>query len=172
MRAGIGSGATVTDKPKTSGAKKGGIAAAAVLLIATPLVVRWEGVKTETYLDPIGIPTVCIGQTGPNIRLGQRFSEQECFRMLDVELRQKAAQLDRCIQTPLYPHEAAAVLDLAYNVGVSAVCRSTMVRQINAGAPASVWCSQLDRWIIAGGRKWNGLIDRRADARAICEGRA
>ena len=100
----------MTDKPKTSGAAKGGIAAAAVLLIATPLVIRWEGVKTETYLDPIGIPTVCIGQTGPNIRLGQRFSEQECFRMLDAELRQKAAQLDRCIQTPLYPHEAAADL--------------------------------------------------------------
>lgn len=159
-------------KPKVSGAKKGGIAAAAVLLIATPLVIRWEGVKTQAYLDPIGIPTVCIGQTGPAIRLGQSFSEQACFAMLDLALRQKAAQLDACVRVPLYPWEAAAVLDLAYNVGVSAVCRSTMVRQINAGLPAATWCAQLDRWVIAGGRKWNGLINRRADARAICEGKA
>jgi lysozyme len=161
-----------TAKPKRGAAKKGGIATAAVLLIATPLVIKWEGVKTEAYIDPVGIPTVCIGQTGPHIRMGQRFSEQECFAMLDAELRAKAAQLDRCVSAPLAPHEAAAVLDLAYNVGVSAVCRSTMVRQINAGAPASTWCRQLDRWVIAGGRRWNGLINRRADARAICEGSA
>lgn len=156
-------------QPKHGAAWKGA-GLAAVLVVATPLAVKWEGVKTATYLDPIGIPTACVGQTGPHIRMGQSFTRQECFAMLDATQRAKAAELDRCITAELAPHEAAAVLDLAFNVGTGAVCRSTMVRLINQGRPARVWCHELDKWVFAGGIRWQGLVNRRADAKRVCLG--
>ena len=158
-------------QPKSGNAWKGA-GLAAVLVVATPLAVKWEGVKTVTYLDPIGIPTACVGQTGPHIRMGQSFTRAECFAMLDTTQRAKAAELDRCITAELAPHEAAAVLDLAFNVGTGAVCRSTMVRLINQGRPARVWCHELDKWVFAGGIRWQGLVNRRADAKRVCLGGA
>ncbi len=157
--------------PKASTGKKAGIATAAVLALSIPLAVKWEGVKTVAYLDPIGVTTWCVGQTDPGVKVGDRFSEHECFRQLDATMMAKAKQLDLCIHQPLAPHEAAAVLDLGFNVGTAAVCRSTMVRMINEGKPAAEWCPQLERWVYAGGIRWRGLANRRADARRICEGK-
>lgn len=147
-----------------------GAGLAATLIVAAPLAIKWEGFKTVTYLDPIGIPTACVGQTGPGIKMGQSFTRQECMQMLDDTQRKKAKELDACIKADLAPHEAAAVLDLAFNVGTGAVCRSTMVRLINEGRPARVWCHELDKWVYAGGVKWQGLVNRRADAKRVCLG--
>lgn len=151
-----------------SGPKKVGIASVLTLAIATPFVMKWEGVKTSTYLDVVGIPTVCYGETGPHVRMGMQFTVDECRQMLDKRMLQYAVQLDRCIATPLTPYQGAAVLELGYNVGVAAVCRSTLARMIKAGRPAAEWCKQLHRWVNAGGRPWQGLVNRRADAYQMC----
>lgn len=153
---------------QTSGPKKAGIASVVTLAIAAPFVMYWEGLKTETYLDVVGVPTACYGDTGPHIRMGMQFTQAECRTMLDARLLQYAQQLDRCIATPLTPYQGAAVLELGYNVGVAAVCRSTLARMIKEGRPASEWCKQLSRWVNAGGRKWQGLVNRRTDSYQMC----
>jgi lysozyme len=109
--------------------------------------------------------------------MGQVFTRAECRAMLDAELATKAQQLDRCIQQPVADHSAAAILSLAYNAGTAAVCGSTLVRQINAGQPPSVYCAQFDRWVFSGGRdcrdprsNCRGIVKRRADERALCLG--
>ena len=154
--------------PRVSGARKAGIASALTLAIATPFVMKWEGLKTETYRDVVGIPTVCYGETGPHVRMGMQFTREQCRTMLDERALQYALRLDACIATPLTPYQGAAVLELGYNVGVAAVCRSALVRMIKAGRPASEWCKQLHRWVNAGGRKWRGLVNRRADSYQMC----
>ena len=155
-------------KQKSSGIKKAGIASVLTLAIATPFVMKWEGLKTSTYVDVVGIPTVCYGETGPHIKMGMQFSKAECKAMLDARLLQYAERLDRCISTPLTPYQGAAVLELGYNVGVQAVCRSTMARMIREGQPASAWCPQLRRWVFAQGRKYRGLVNRREDSLLMC----
>ena len=151
-----------------SNVKKMGIASVLTLALAAPFVMKWEGLKTQTYLDVVGVPTVCYGDTGTHIRMGMQFTAEECRRMLDRRLLQYAIQLDRCVATPLTPYQGAAILELGYNVGVAAVCRSTLVRMIKEGRPASEWCKQLHRWVNAGGRKWRGLVNRRADSYQMC----
>jgi lysozyme len=148
-----------------------GIAAAAAVALSVGIIKPWEGVETTTYLDIAGIPTVCYGQTGQAARIGATYTLAECEAMLGAEVARMARELDRCIRQPLEPHEAAAVLSWAYNVGTGAACRSTLVRKINAGEPGSVWCAELDRWNRAGGREVRGLTNRRAYERAVCEGR-
>jgi lysozyme len=151
---------------------KTGIAAAVVCVLASPLVAYHEGVIPYTYADPIGIPTVCAGETGPHVQFGQRYTVAECMAMLDKRLVLEWGKVERCITRELEPHQAVAILSWSYNVGDGAACKSTLIRMVNAGAPASQWCAQLDRWTYAGKRQWKGLVRRRAEERAICEGKA
>ncbi len=146
------------------------IAGAGALAIAGAFVPVYEGTILSTYVDPVGIPTACMGETGPHIRLGQRFTMDECEAMLDASLLRHARGLDACITVPLADHEAAAILSWGYNVGVRAACSSTLVKMVNAGRPADEWCAQFDRWVYAAGIKLPGLVRRRAAERDLCEG--
>ena len=147
-------------------AGKTGIASLAAVLLAVPVVALWEGERLETYLDPVGIPTVCYGETDAALTMRWRFSRDECRALLGASLMQHALELDRCITRPLPPHQAAAVLSWGYNSGSGAACRSTLVRKLNAGEP---FCAELSRWTYAGGRQLPGLVKRRAEERALCE---
>lgn len=153
---------------QVSGPKKVGIASVLTLAIATPFVMKWEGLETHTYLDVVGVPTACYGDTGTHIRMGMQFTAEECRRMLDNRLLQYAQQLDRCIATPLTPYQGAAVLELGYNVGTPVVCRSTLARMIREGKPALEWCGQLKRWVMARGQRYQGLVNRREDSYQMC----
>jgi lysozyme len=167
-----------TPNQQSNKGRIGGIAAGIVL--ATGFLIVHEGEVLGSYADPVHgweVPTACYGQTGEHIRMGQVFTRAECRAMLDAELVAKAAQLGRCISHPLPDHSAAAVLSLAYNVGTSAVCGSTLIRQINAGQPPAVYCQQFDRWVYAGGKdcrdprnNCRGIAKRRTEEKALCLG--
>ena len=75
------------------------IGAAATALVV-PLVAKYEGTVLRTYRDPIGIITACTGHTGPELRMGQTFTRQQCEAMLYQDLAQHADALG-CIRQPL-----------------------------------------------------------------------
>ncbi|WP_422505943.1 lysozyme [Stenotrophomonas sp. GZD-301] len=149
---------------------KGRIAVLAVVLLATPVVVMFEGVEQKVYRDPVGIPTACVGETDKEVvGFKQQFSRDECLAVMGASLHAHAVAMDKCITRPVERHEAAAVLSWSYNVGTSAACASTLVRLLNEGKP---FCQELDRWTFAGGRQLPGLVRRRTAERALCEGRS
>lgn len=149
-----------------------GIASLVVVLIAAPLSIKWESVVTRPYLDPVGIATACAGETDPGVvGLKGQFTRDECVAVLGASLLEHAQALEPCIRQPVQQHEAVALLLWSHNVGTGAACRSTLVRLLNEGRPASEWCAQLSRWDYAGGQRLPGLTRRRAEERAICEGR-
>lgn len=135
--------------------------------LAVPVVMMYEGLVTRTYRDPIGILTACYGHTGPELRMGQRYTEAECERMLNADLLKHAAALD-CITRPMTDGQKAAFLSFAFNVGNARFCSSTLARKANAGDMAGA-CAELSRWTYAGGKPLPGLVKRRATERAICE---
>lgn len=100
------------------------------------------------------------------------YTEQECAEKLNSRLGSYLTDISQCIKVPLREREWAAVLSWTYNVGVGAACRSTLVGRINAGQPAVSWCPELDRWVYAGGKRVQGLVNRRAAERRMCEGRS
>ncbi|MCI0256950.1 glycoside hydrolase family protein, partial [Cronobacter sakazakii] len=53
-------------------------AAGGASFIAGVLIQYQEGVKYKPYLDPVGIPTVCAGITGPDVKMGKVYTKQEC----------------------------------------------------------------------------------------------
>ena len=141
---------------------------AGAVALAVPAIIQYEGVVQHTYPDPIGIITACVGHTGPELRMGQVFTREQCNDMLYADLLKHAAALD-CIKAPLTAYEKAALLSFAFNVGNRAFCNSSLVKKANDGNKIGM-CAELSRWTLAGGRELPGLIKRRASERALCEG--
>ena len=137
------------------------------LALAAPLVAYYEGTILRTYRDPIGILTSCTGHTGPELRMGQTFTKEQCEDMLYGDLLKHAQALD-CIKHPLTDGQKAAFLSFAFNVGNKAFCDSTLARKANAGDMPGA-CAELSRWTRAGGRELPGLVKRRAAERELCE---
>lgn len=139
---------------------------AAALALATPLVVKWEGIRNDPYNDIVGVRTVCVGETNVAMR---RYSTPECLAMLNKALTNRyAADVARC--TPIIadkPYLFAAAISLSYNIGTAAYCRSTVARRFNAGDFVGA-CNGFLSWSYAGGRQVQGLLNRRRDERKLC----
>lgn len=146
-----------------------------IVLMAAPLVSYYEGVVPHTYKDPVGIPTFCVGHTGPDVTPGRVAKPGECEQILQGDLLVAYNSVKKCIGVELQPHQAAALTSFTFNVGEANLCSSTLARLANAGAPPELWCPQLDRWVYAKkltiAIRLPGLVNRRAAERAMCEGR-
>lgn len=145
----------------------GAIAIAAALITGPTGNDGLEGVRYTPYLDVVGVPTVCWGHTGPDIKMGKRYSKQECERLLDDDLQYVARQIDPFIRSDIPEEMRGALYSFTYNVGVSAFRGSTMLRMLNKGDSAGA-CDQIRRWTYAGGKQWKGLITRREIEREVC----
>ena len=139
----------------------------AAVVLSVPLVQKYEGTVLRSYRDPVGIVTACTGHTGPELKMGQTYTRQECEEMLYKDLAKHADAL-ACVSQPLTDGQRAAFVSFAFNVGEGAFCGSTLVRKANAGDIDGA-CAELSRWIYAGGKQLPGLIKRRAAERQLCE---
>ena len=140
------------------------------LILSLPIVAYFEGFYPKTYVDPVGIPTVCFGETDKAITMQERFTKEQCYVLLGASLQKTAIEVSKCIKTPVTDGEAAAILSWGYNVGPAAACQSTLIAKLNAGAPAGQWCPELKRWVYAGGKKLKGLELRREAEYKMCIG--
>ena len=148
---------------KAQKATGGGIAAA--LILAVPLVAKWEGKRNDPYLDIVKVPTVCYGETRVPMR---RYSDAECSAMLEKAVKGFAEPVAKC--TPVIadrPYQLAAATSLAYNIGTAAYCRSTADRRFDAG-DLKGGCAAIKFWNQAGGRVVQGLVNRRAEEYRLC----
>jgi lysozyme len=137
------------------------------LLAATVAIGGFEGLRQAAYLDPVGVPTVCFGET-LGVRLGDEFSAAACEELLAERVLEFDDAVTRCIGYAPSAGPRAAFVSLAYNIGAGAFCASTLARLARDGDIAGA-CAQLDRFVYAKGIRWPGLVKRRAAERAMCE---
>lgn len=139
----------------------------ALSLSAAFLIVPSEGEVREVYLDPARILTSCFGHTGPELRMGQTFTEEECLNQLVADLHKHDRQLRSVVKVPLSEGEHAAYLSFVYNVGIGKFRRSTALAKLNAGRRIEA-CHELMRWVYADGKVLSGLRTRREAERKVC----
>lgn len=140
--------------------------AAGVISLAMPLTMQMEGLRLKAYLDIVGVPTICYGET-ENVELGDVRTKEECDVMLAIRLAYYAWQVQRAIGTELPEATHAALASWTYNVGVEAMRNSRLVFIANGGDLEAA-CNQLPRWVYAKGKKLNGLVRRREIERELC----
>lgn len=165
-------------KPSTTQARS---AIAVLVLTASTLVgiALHEGYKDEAYIPVRGdVPTIGFGTT-KGVEMGDRTTpERSLVRLLDEVEDVYGAGVKRCVKVPLYQHEYDAFVSLAYNVGVPTFCRKALpgkppnlIDLINAERYAEA-CTRIEAFKYGPGRKvLPGLVKRRAEERAICEGK-
>lgn len=126
-----------------------------------------EGRKYEAYRDVVGVLTVCDGHTGSDIIINKRYTDKECDALTRKDLQRIASQVDPYIKVPTTETQRAAIYSFAYNVGATATINSTLLKKLNAKDYAGA-CSELKRWVYAGGQKWKGLVNRRDVEYQVC----
>lgn len=142
--------------------------ASALIALAGSLAYYFEGEVKSVYLDPVGIPTACIGHTGPELVLGQIMTTKQCTDTFIADLKTAEAAVNRC--TPKVPEAMKqALISFVFNVGEGAYCKSTLAKKANA-AQFRAACGELLRWTRAGGKVLPGLVKRRNAEYASCVG--
>jgi lysozyme len=142
------------------------LSAGAALLVA---VATFEGYKDRAYIPVAGdVPTIGFGST-KGVKLGDTTTPDRALVVLLHDLNTHSNGIKACITVPLYQHEFDAYSSFAFNVGVSAFCKSTLVKKLNAGDYTGA-CNELPKWVYSGGKKYNGLVKRREQERKLCLG--
>lgn len=127
------------------------------------------------YKDPVGILTFCYGETGKDMygrepRMGMKYTEEECLTMLAKRLPEFEKKIDMYVHVPYKSvYMKAQFIDFAYNVGVGAFSKSTLLRYLNNGEYTKA-CDGLLAWKYAGGKVLPGLVKRRQEERSWCLG--
>lgn len=146
-----------------------GTAAAAIL---SPFVSSWEdgpkGPALVPYRDIVGVWTQCSGETLGVTAKSPRETLEGCAIKLDTRLARFAqAVVKRSPQLRGHDAQWAAMTSLAYNIGVAGYAGSTVARRIDAGQWRAA-CDAMLMWDNAGGKRVQGLANRRAAERALC----
>jgi lysozyme len=135
------------------------------LEILLPLLKECEGCRLHAYRDSVGVWTIGYGHT-QGVTPGQCICQEEADLMLEREAANFLEQVGRCVTEGVSANQLAAMTSLAYNIGVGAFRKSTLLRRVNEGKP---WLAadEFLRWDKGGGRKIAGLTHRRQKERAI-----
>lgn len=139
-----------------------------MLRILLALIRRFEGCRLVAYLCPAGVWTLGWGSTGPGIKKGATWTQDQADARLDSDaMAYYMATIKASPGLALHPEIAQAIADFVYNLGLTRYKASTLKKRIDAedwdGA-----CEQIVKWVYGGGRKLPGLILRRqAEAEII-----
>ena len=123
------------------------------------LIKEFEGCRLQTYLCPAGIPTACVGHTGPDVQMGQTYTQAECDALLAADLDRFEKGIKEQIDVPLKQEQFDALVSWGFNCGLSATGDSTLRHRLNAGEDVNtVIAEELPRWTSGG---MPGLVRRR-----------
>jgi GH24 family phage-related lysozyme (muramidase) len=124
------------------------------------LIKKYEGLRLKAYVCPAGKLTIGYGHT-KSVKASQRITEAEADALLLEDLRGFEAAVKASIKVPVSENQIGALVSFAFNVGLGAFRRSTLLKRLNAGDYKAV-PTELLKWNKAGGVVLPGLTARRA----------
>lgn len=126
-----------------------------------------EGYSSRAYIPvPGDVPTIGFGTTG-GVQMGDTITAPQALVRALQDVQAFEGALKRCVRVPLHQHEYDAYISLAYNIGPTAFCGSTLVRKLNAQDYAGA-CKEILRWNRFKGEPLRGLIIRRQKEYQLC----
>ncbi|VVD76046.1 muraminidase [Pandoraea eparura] len=140
-----------------------GSGAIAALMVLVP---HFEGVRYVAYQDSVGVWTICYGHTR-GVRAGMTATQAQCDAWLVEDIEIALDAVDRNVRVPISETERAALGDFAFNLGEPNLRKSTLLRLVNLGRQDDA-CNEYRRWVLAGGRKLDGLVRRRDVEEWLC----
>jgi lysozyme len=131
------------------------------------LIRNFEGCVLDAYPDPgTGASPWTIGY---GCTFGVKKGDKITRDMANVMLMRDVEHFEKCVKELLTvdvtPNQLAAMIALAYNIGMANFGSSTLLRMVNAKDPKA--SEQFLRWNRAAGKVMDGLTRRRAAEKAL-----
>ncbi len=144
------------------------------------IIKEFEGFRQQLYNDVAGHCTIgygtlvhrgnCNGTESEEFRAG--INDQRATELLMSEINSKAAVVNDAVNVTLNQNQFDALVSFVYNIGAGSTNPkrgfrgSTLLRKLNEGDYASV-PTELRKWVKAGGRTVQGLVNRREREAAL-----
>jgi lysozyme len=129
------------------------------------LIRQSEGLRLASYRDAVGVWTIGYGHTSaagePLVSPGQKITKEEADAILRRDVEKFSVGVRTMLKRRLADQQFSALVSFAYNVGLGAFRKSSVLQAVNAGDDAGV-PQRLSLWVKAGGRTLPGLVKRRA----------
>lgn len=168
----ISAPSTGTTTPSNSAGSCGSRASANLIYF----IKECEGFAPSLYNDVVGVRTGGYGMTGSELRglpatiseatatslLTQHVNNYYYSKVLNI-LKSKGV-------TNAKQREVDAFTSFAYNLGVGSFQSSTLLNKYVAGSRGEDIHNEFMRWVYAGGRVYQGLVNRRANEWRIFSG--
>ena len=142
----------------------------AVSPFGVDLICSFEGKRLTAYDDGVGVWTIGFGTTvypnGIKVMKGDTCTEAQAKTYMAHDLKKFEATVNKAVTVQLNQNQFDALLSLAYNIGTNAFSKSTLVKKLNANDIRGA-ADQFDVWVNAGGKRMQGLVNRRAKEKEV-----
>ena len=130
------------------------------------LIQEFEGLSLVPYLCSAKVATIGYGNTfypsGKKVTMQDApISLATAKWMLKETANKFAADVDKLIKANLNQNQFNAIVSFAFNVGLTALGRSTLLKKVNINPNDPTIVAEFAKWNKAGGKVLNGLTKRR-----------
>lgn len=123
------------------------------------LIKKFEGYSLTAYRCPAGVWTIGYGHTG-GVKKGDYITREQAEKLLREDLRAFERGVRSRLTVDVNQNQFDALVSFAYNVGVIALSKSTLLRKLNSGDFEGA-AAEFPRWNKASGKVLKGLVKRR-----------
>lgn len=130
---------------------------------AIDLIKKYEGFRSESYQDSVGVWTIGYGTTrinGQPVKEGMTITKDQALQLVKQEVNKLWSQIESITKVSLNENQMNALVDFAYNLGFNALKTSTLMMYVNESKFDEA-ANQFSRWVYAGGKVLPGLVKRR-----------
>lgn len=125
-----------------------------------------EGFRENPYLCTAGVPTIAYGNTfyldGRKVTLSDApIKRAEADDLFLLVVKRFVNAVNKGLKVSVNQNQFDALVSFAYNVGVGAFLRSTLLKKVNQNPNDEAIAAQFLRWNKSGGKVDKGLINRR-----------
>jgi len=133
------------------------------------LIKSFEGCRLEAYKCPAGIWTIGYGATGPSIKEGMKWTQEQAEAALLKHVAEFESAVNSMVTVPITQAQFDALVSFVYNIGPNAFRKSTLLDLLNDGDYSGA-AQQFARWISKGTPAEPGLRRRREAERQLFAG--
>jgi lysozyme len=138
-----------------------------IIDIASPLIKQYEGLKLKAYKCSAGVWTIGYGNTSylgkiqSNQPCNQTISQVKAEQLFKQDLQRFFDGVYQEIGSICNNYQIAACISLAYNIGLDAFKKSTVLKKIKTKAPREDVIEWFLKWNKINGEESKGLTNRR-----------
>lgn len=124
------------------------------------IIKQHEGLRLDAYQDVAGYWTIGYGHLIQPDENYQSITIEMATALLIEDVARFEKAVNKNVKVPLTQNMFNALVSFAFNVGVAAFEKSTLLQKLNKGDYIGA-NEELKRWVYAGGEVYSGLEKRR-----------